>query len=190
MENSGFGVLALQPLTKHYNLIAMKIIMVIAVFAGIIYAIIRFIQGIVAKFSARNLVKRVIEDPSYAAEILDSLDIMYGAIPFENYLSIFSKLNQIPDNLKLEEYLIRKTVKVDENRFLCITNCTAVDYGLSATGKIDDVKHYLYIEFGLVLNRQKSQCEFYSGIYADSSEKSIKNKFKSLIEDYLKSSNG
>lgn len=161
------------------------IIVIIAVFCGIIYAIIRFFQGVNAKFSSQNLVKRASEDPAYAAEIVDSLDIMYGAIPFESHLTMFSQLSNLPDNLRQEEFHIRKTIKVDENRFLCITNCTDVDYGISVTGKVDDVKHYLAINFALVLNRQKSQCEIYSGIYGDRNEKSLKTKFKNLIEGYL-----
>ena len=75
---------------------------------------------------------------------------------------------------------------VDENRLLCLTTCTDMDFVVGKYGGKRDVQNIFKFNFIIKKNLIKSQYEFYSSVFDDLNEKNLKMDFKDELIGYLK----
>ena len=119
---------------------------ILAVIFGIIALFYYYQKSLQLKNRASNLVRKLEDDRKYAEKKMTDLDTSYGKLNMNEFPDLFDFVMKIPTNHQLGKYSILKSLRVNDNKLLCVTNCIDLDFEVGKYFVKRDVKkYYLYL---------------------------------------------
>jgi hypothetical protein len=161
-----------------------KIKILILILVGIGILIYYKLTNLFSKVGGQRIVEKIKSDPKYAHKLLKSLDFFYMKKEFIE-TSFNSKILTINENFMMDDHKILILQKIDIDNYLFITICSEMDFNLTASGRMGDVKKNRLYNFKLSIDRQNTLIKAYSNSYVNRDEKFLKENFLSKLFTYL-----
>jgi hypothetical protein len=144
-----------------------------------------FVAYYIRKTRSQNFLDKVDKSPAFRDKLRENCNFFYKKMNIEESPDLFDLIMRIPENQRLNKYLLIKAYRMDDNQILYITTCTDNDFKVSKFGTRSDLVVVYKFNFLIKKNLKKSQYEFYSSDFGDLNQKNLIMDFKDELMKFL-----
>lgn len=165
----------------HHLLSGKLLLPSLLVVGGVIFVVKRLFVSSLEKATTLRVIKKITNDPLYARNIADELDIPYAVK--EGFIrGHFEKLKEyIRGQRVLGDYQVLYTADVSLSEFLVFALLSFKDFDVGITGKGTDVTKNSYVTFLIRHEDQEQRLTLYSNIFTTSTEKFQRAGFMNAV---------